>query len=42
MNSGKEIVSIPIGRSTISTSSVNFCQWVIPAQCENPKKLLQS
>jgi putative aldouronate transport system substrate-binding protein len=40
MNSGKEIVSIPIGRSTISTSSVNFCQWVIPAQCENPKKAL--
>lgn len=42
MNSGKEIVSIPIGRSTISTSAVNFCQWAIPAQCENPKKLLQS
>lgn len=40
MNSGKEIVSIPIGRSTISTSSVNFCQWIIPAQCENPKKAL--
>ena len=40
MNSGKEIVSIPIGRSTISTSSVNFCQWAIPAQCENPKKAL--
>ena len=40
MNSGKEIVSIPIGRSTISTSSVNFCQWAIPAQCETRKKRL--
>lgn len=38
MNSGKEIVSIPIGRSTISTSAVNFCQWAIPAQCEKPEK----
>lgn len=40
MNSGKEIVSIPIGKSMLTTASVNFCQWVIPAQCENPKKAL--
>ncbi len=40
MNSGMDITAIPIGKSMVSTSSVNFCQWVIPAQCENPEKAL--
>lgn len=40
VNSGKEMVSIPMGTRSLSTTTVNFCQWVLPAQCENPEKTL--
>lgn len=37
-NCGKEIAVIPIGRRTLTTTYVNFIEWLVPAQCENPEK----
>lgn len=40
MNSGKEMVAIPLTARTLTTAGVNFCQWVLPIQCESPEKTL--
>lgn len=39
-NSGKDMVTIPISNRILTTSGVNFCQWILPTQCENPQKAL--
>lgn len=40
MNSGRDMVAIPMSTRILTTTLVNFCQWLIPAQCENPAKAL--
>lgn len=39
-NSGKEMVTIPFSNRILTTSGVNFCQWILPTQCESPEKAL--
>lgn len=40
MNTGMEIVAVPVTAKSLSTESVNFVEWLIAAQCENPQKAL--
>lgn len=40
MNTGMEIAAMPITVKSLSTDSVNFVEWLITAQCENPQKAL--
>ncbi|MGB8452352.1 MAG: ABC transporter substrate-binding protein [Anaerocolumna sp.] len=38
MNSGVDMVTIPITDRILTTQGVNFGQWTVPAVCESPEK----
>lgn len=40
MNTGLDIVAVPITEKSLSTESVNFVEWLIAGQCEYPEKAL--
>ena len=40
MNTGMDMVTIPLTDRILTTSGVNFGQWTLPAACESPEKAL--
>lgn len=40
MNTGMDIVAVPVTEKSLSTESVNFVEWLIAGQCEYPEKAL--